>query len=273
MSTPAEQLLEVAWYMSKYGLDNPPPVFGVDQWNEAYALFYPRFGAGKTSEEFYNSLKNCRDRFDSWMPNPRRGWRNSDGTPKKLPAASQRVMERMNALAEHIAKQHVLSLIAANPFEQAQQDVQHIWKDKNLDETTRERLVAARLGQGDFRKECLILYPVCPITGIAFLPMLRASHIKPWSACSTGKERLDPYNGLMLAAHIDVLFDQGWMSFEDDGRLLFSKELSNEVIKQLQLPSKIPSFTEQSKIYLKWHRENVLRVAGKKRAKKAAALS
>ncbi|WP_238593067.1 hypothetical protein [Kosakonia sacchari] len=76
----------------------------------------------------------------------------------------------------------------------------------------------------------------------------------------------------MLAAHIDVLFDQGWMSFEDDGRLLFSKELNNEVIEQLKLPAKIPPVTEQSKIYLKWHRENVLRVAGKKRAKKVEAL-
>lgn len=76
----------------------------------------------------------------------------------------------------------------------------------------------------------------------------------------------------MLAAHIDVLFDQGWMSFEDDGRLLFSKELNKEVIEQLKLPAKIPPFTEQSKIYLKWHRENVLRVAGKKRAKKVEAL-
>ncbi len=131
----------------------------------------------------------------------------------------------MNALAEPVAEQRVLSWITANTFEQAQQDVQQIRKDKDLDQTTRERLVAARLGR-DFRKDCLIHYPACPITGIAFQPMLRASHIKSTgSACSTGTERLDPYNGIMLAAHIDVLFDQGWMSFEDDGQILISDEL------------------------------------------------
>lgn len=268
MSTPEEGLLEVAWYMSKYGLEDPPTIFGVGQWNEAYALFYPRFGAGKSSEEFYNSLKNCRDRFDSWMTNPRRGWRNPDGTPRELPVASQRVMERMNALAEPMAEQRVLSWIMADSFEQTQQDVQLIRKDKGLDETTRERLVAARLGQGDFRKGCLAHYPACPITGISFQPVLRASHIKPWSACNTGTERLDHFNGIMLAAHIDVLFDQGWMSFEDNGRLLVSDELNAEVIEQLQLPMQIKAFPAESRPYLKWHRENALRVSREKEPKK-----
>jgi putative restriction endonuclease len=31
------------------------------------------------------------------------------------------------------------------------------------------------------------------------------------------EERLDPHNGLMLAAHIDTLFDSGLISFANEG--------------------------------------------------------
>lgn len=65
-----------------------------------------------------------------------------------------------------------------------------------------------------------MLYPACPVTGTTFAPLLRTSRIKPWAACEDGNERLDPFNGIILAAHIDILFDQGWISFESDGHLL-----------------------------------------------------
>ena len=43
-----------------------------------------------------------------------------------------------------------------------------------------------------------------------------ASHIKPWSKCNN-EERLDPFNGLMLAPNIDALFDSGLITFDADG--------------------------------------------------------
>lgn len=104
-----------------------------------------------------------------------------------------------------------------------------------------------------------MLYPACPVTGTTFAPLLRASHIKPWAACENGNERLDPYNGIILAAHIDILFDQGWISFENDGRLLISNELDMSVKEQFSLPEKIKAFPVESHCYLEWHRENLLR--------------
>lgn len=92
-----EHLLEVAWFLSKYGEQKPPAVLSVSTWKEAFALFYPRFGNGKTSSEFHNSLKNSRDRFDSWLSNTRRGWRNPDDTPAEISVAAQHVMARMDA--------------------------------------------------------------------------------------------------------------------------------------------------------------------------------
>lgn len=50
-------LLEVAWYLSKYGKKKPPVLLGVDSLKDAILLFYPTFGAGKTEVEFYNSMK------------------------------------------------------------------------------------------------------------------------------------------------------------------------------------------------------------------------
>lgn len=58
MNSSEDDLLEVAWYLSKYGKSEPPVGLVVQKWKEAIALFYPHFGAGKTVVGFYNSLKN-----------------------------------------------------------------------------------------------------------------------------------------------------------------------------------------------------------------------
>ena len=63
-----------------------------------------------------------------------------------------------------------------------------------------------------------------PITGVTSPAFLRASHIKPWRACDPAEERLDPHNGLVLAPHIDQLFDQGYITFDVGGALLLSDE-------------------------------------------------
>ena len=55
---------------------------------------------------------------------------------------------------------------------------------------------------------------MCALTGLAIPEMLIASHIKPWRE-SSNEERLDPMNGLLLAAHADKLFDRFLMSFEE----------------------------------------------------------
>ena len=260
MNIKEEELLEVAWYLSKYGDKKPPVALGVEKWKEAVALFYPRFGAGKSFTQFYNSLKNHRDHYDAWMSNVRIGWRNEDGTPRDLPSASQRVLQRMSFLSELQIEEKILTKLADINDIQEQHDIELIVKDQSIDETTKVRLISARLGQGIFRKRCLELSPACAVTGYTFPPLLRASHIKPWSACESAKERLDPYNGIVLAAHIDALFDEGWISFSNDGYILLSKELDKTIVNQLSLEGmKIKEFHCFSFGYLDWHRENLLR--------------
>lgn len=259
MSNIENGLLEVAWYLAKHGKKKPPTFLGVTTWKEATSLFYPTFGAGKTKVEFYNSLKNYRDRFDSWLSNVRVGWRNSDGSPGELSLSAISVMNKMNELPDYLVEQKILYWVSLNSSEQMLEDLSLINNDRSLDETTKARLIASRLGQGEFRSKCLKLFPACPVTGISFPPLLRASHIKPWHACQSAQERLDPYNGIMLAAHIDALFDQGWLSFSNDGQVLISAELDDELKKKLSLTEKLPPFSHSSYNYLKWHRDNRFR--------------
>lgn len=80
-----------------------------------------------------------------------------------------------------------------------------------------KRTVSQRIGQLQFRNKVIKLEGACPITGVASPAFLRASHIKPWRACETAEERLDPQNGLALAPHIDQLFDQGYITFDLNG--------------------------------------------------------
>jgi hypothetical protein len=69
-------------------------------------------------------------------------------------------------------------------------------------------LVVQRVGQDVFRAALMDYWGGrCAVTGCAEPLLLRASHIKPWAICEADSERLDVYNGLLLAAHLDAAFD------------------------------------------------------------------
>lgn len=122
-----------------------------------------------------------------------------------------------------------------------------------------EQLVRARRGQGRFRLNVLAVEKSCRLTRVDLEPFLVASHIKPW-AVSNDDERLDGYNGLMLAPHVDRLFDKGWISFTDDGEVLAANANAVMALKAWSLidPSTPPRpFTAKQRVYLAYHREYV----------------
>ena len=97
--------------------------------------------------------------------------------------------------------------------------------NKSVASTIKKALVDARVGQGGFRSSVLRLWnDCCCVTKSCTHDAIRASHIKPWRE-STDQERLDPANGLPLAASLDALFDAGLISFEDSGLMLVSRRL------------------------------------------------
>ena len=90
-----------------------------------------------------------------------------------------------------------------------------------------ERLRKERIGQDVFREALMLFWDrACAVTGVTHPRLLRASHIVPWSECGSDAERLDVHNGLLLAAHLDAAFDAHLISFNPDGRILLSSELS-----------------------------------------------
>lgn len=132
----------------------------------------------------------------------------------------------------------ILGKIAATartlPDRVAQQFIQQTAKLPQSTEA--ERWVVQRVGQDLFRKALLDYWQgKCCVTGLAVEGLLRASHIKPWAKCETAEERLDVFNGLLLAPHVDALFDGGWISFADDGAVLVSPLLGAEAREALDV--------------------------------------
>ncbi len=128
--------------------------------------------------------------------------------------------------------------------------------------TEAELLVVQRVGQDLFRNGLLEYWNgCCAITGLAVPGLLRASHIKPWADCETDAERLDVFNGLLLAPHLDAAFDRGFITIEDDGRVIVSNRLSEDArtILGLDTPLKVQRVASGHLMYLPWHREKVFR--------------
>jgi putative restriction endonuclease len=122
--------------------------------------------------------------------------------------------------------------------------------------------VRRRVGQELYREALFDLWGGrCAATGLAIPELLRASHAKPW-AHSSDAERLDAHNGLLLAVHVDALFDRGLVTFNDDGRGRLSHQLSAEAIDILGLSSNVPHLRfvrPAHQPYLSYHREHVFR--------------
>jgi hypothetical protein len=90
-----------------------------------------------------------------------------------------------------------------------------------VDPTERESLIMARRGQGIFKQRVMHAERMCRITKVDNPAHLRASHCKPWRD-SSNQDRLNGENGLLLTPTIDHLFDRGFISFENSGKLIVS---------------------------------------------------
>ena len=125
--------------------------------------------------------------------------------------------------------------------------------------TETERMVVQRVGQDVFRRGLLQYWDGrCAITGLDVPELLRASHIKRWADCDTDAERLDVFNGLLLAPHLDAVFDAGFITLAEDGALLVSDALSAGARSILGLENrlKVRGLHRAHESYLTWHRAN-----------------
>jgi len=128
--------------------------------------------------------------------------------------------------------------------------------------------VNVRTMQSFFRKVVLAAYnSKCCITGNPVEDLLVASHILPWSEFP--KHRLNPKNGLCLAAHFDRAFDRRLITFDRDMRLVLSpvlkRYLPNPAIESEFVPREGQRMTCPDRFlpdadFLAYHRDRMFRM-------------
>jgi hypothetical protein len=130
-------------------------------------------------------------------------------------------LRRASALAQSLPNQ------AAVDFDTQVQQALAALPAAESQSTEVQRLVRQRVGQDRYRQAMLSYWGgACAVTGLTLQPALRASHAKPWADCTTDAERLDVFNGFLLSANLDALFDKFLISFSVAGDLMVSSLLS-----------------------------------------------
>ena len=131
-----------------------------------------------------------------------------------------------------------------------------------LPETERQSIVLSRVGQGIFRAQLVSYWKACAVTGADCTPLLKASHVKPWSK-SDNRERLDVFNGLLLSPNIDSAFDSGYITFDDQGKILFSSVFVGSPAFQFHMNAKLRInqrlFCQEHRSYLEYHRSEIFK--------------
>ena len=102
----------------------------------------------------------------------------------------------------------------------------------------------------------------CAMTGEKALPVLQASHIKPYA--KSGPH--DIQNGLLLRADLHILFDQGYLTVTENHHIEASHRMKDDFdngqeylnLHGHQLNTLPSRFNEQPSLeYLSWHQNNV----------------
>lgn len=126
-----------------------------------------------------------------------------------------------------------------------------------------EYLSRPRLGQGGFRVVVTDAYQRrCAMTGEKALPVLQASHIKPYA--KSGPHLIK--NGLLLRADLHILFDKGYLTVNNDYIIEASQRMKDDFDngeeylslngqKLNTMPKNIDELPSPE--YLTWHQDHI----------------
>ena len=84
---------------------------------------------------------------------------------------------------------------------------------------------------------------------------------REWCKCKTHSESISKYNGFLLTPNLDRLFDGGYISFDDDGKLLISSLVPESEMDSFGLrpDMRLRKIEEGHRPYLAYHRKEVFR--------------
>lgn len=159
-------------------------------------------------------------------------------------------------------EEKILSIPAGDSYDDYEIEAEKIDEEINnlqLEGEYREAVVKQRVNQGEFRKILLKKYDSCCLCGVKNTQLLVASHIMPWSV-SDKKQRLNPNNGFLMCPDHDKLFDKGYISFNDDGRIIISSELNDADKFYMNIDDSMSiELSEENKFFLNYHRNNIFK--------------
>lgn len=121
--------------------------------------------------------------------------------------------------------------------------------------TTKSRGIAQRLFRGNLLR---LWQGSCAVTSVQEPRVLRSGHIKPW-ADSNVQEKVDHFNGLLLIPNLDALFNEGLISFQNDGRILMSQDWRADDKRRMHVTPdlRLRTVHPESCRYLEYHRDIV----------------
>jgi len=116
---------------------------------------------------------------------------------------------------------------------------------------------SARTGQNRFRSEVTLRYPECVVTSANEDKLLVACHIKGYADCEAN-EKFDPFNGFTMTPTIHKLFDLGYLTFNENGKIMFSDAFNKHDKEAFHLTNSeiVIDIDEKTQPYLKWHNEH-----------------
>jgi len=153
---------------------------------------------------------------------------------------------------------HSLPSQVSIDFEAKVSDELTKYSAEGISETEIECMVRQRVGQNAYRNAMLDYWGgACAVTGIDVPEVLRASHAKPWTDCLNDAERLDVYNGLLLSANFDALFDRYLITFDTNGKIVIGSRLSQTQRHSLGVHPdlKLRWLADEHFPYLEYHRK------------------
>lgn len=148
-----------------------------------------------------------------------------------------------------------LKYLGSITSEGVEKDITNILLNEEIADTEKSTLINTRIGQGKFRQQLIDYWKACAVTGFKNTDLLVASHIKPWRD-SNDRERLDPFNGLLLQPNLDKAFDLGYITFRDRGEIVISELLESPRSLGI-LPSMALKIKPEHQDYMTFHREMV----------------
>ena len=140
-----------------------------------------------------------------------------------------------------------------------EQDIDFQITLKDTPSNTGYRMTAYRKTQTNFRAKLLKRESRCQLCHLSWEPLLIASHIIPWAVADEAQKN-DVNNGLLLCINHDALFDKGYISFDENGKIIISDVLPSSYHKTLNIRDdmKIKLLPEQQE-YMEFHRNSLLK--------------